>query len=96
MRIELDIRTLLLWLPWLRLHACARDGMRVEWLVWRIWLPFLDRRVHEWRVETHLESIERCYRCSYVGRSKECLGVEVVDSGMNDRNCGMPLIEVDK
>lgn len=54
MSVELDIWSLVLWLPWLRLHACTTDRMRIEWLVRRVWLAFLDRRVHEGRVETHL------------------------------------------
>lgn len=57
MRIELNIRTLLLRFPRLRLHACARDGMRIKWLVGRVWGGSLDWRVHEGRVERHLDEL---------------------------------------
>ena len=42
MRIQLYIRSLLLLFPRLRLHACARDGMRIKRLVGRIWGGFLE------------------------------------------------------
>lgn len=66
MRIQLYIRPILLLFLRLRLHTRARDGMRIKGLVGRVWAGFLDRRVHEGRVERHLafllSSVEVCSR----------------------------------
>lgn len=55
MHIELDIWSLLLGFPRLRLHTGTTDGMRIKGLVGRVWGGFLDWRVHEGRVERHLD-----------------------------------------